>query len=651
MQPKVYSYIRFSTPEQKLGNSLARQIDNARAYAKARNLVFDESLVMKDEGLSGYKGTNVTKGELGKFIQEIENGNVAKGSILLLDAADRLSRLPMVNAIALMTRIVSAGITIVTTGDGMEYSNETFANNQMAFISYVLKAQLATNQSAEKSRLLKKAWATKRDNLGTPNSKILTSRAPAWVTYDKKAEKFFPIKERVAVLQEIFQLSANGVGQTLIARQFNEKGVPVFGRGNGWHSSYIQKILGNRSAIGEMQPHKMIDGKRTPEGEAIKDYFPQAISPKLFNQVNLKRRAEATFRGKRPESARNLFTRIAISGYSGSSVIYLNKGKGRKGGAYLVSDKARRGLGEKYASWSYPKFEDSFLTFVTELNFAQVFQENTTNTELESLKVRVANLQLERERLTATVERIMDSLEQGGQDSARWMQRLKQREAELKSVEADEKDTSNKAEALESVSKNFVANGKTLQKLFQERDNPEIRFRLRAAIQEQIKKVEVFFYGLDADSEWFRDRVRAAGDYNALLEQFQRTPSALFQTHLRAVSPGSVADLAHRFYDNKEDREKFAAEFKEFDDKEKAPVSITDRAEKFCKGKVAQAKFVAECISKDFSGQYQNPFFVVTFKNGAMRYVEPKPDNAKEFSRVAQWGGELWSMYSLTAAA
>lgn len=617
LQPRLYSYARFSTPEQKQGDSLRRQLDYARDYASRKKLPFDESLVFKDEGLSGFKGTNVSKGAMGKFLQEVEKGNIPKGSILLLEDADRLSRLPIIEAVGLMSQVINAGITIVTTSDNVEYSKETFANNQMSFVSWVLKAQLGNAESEKKSVRLKETWEAKRGKAQEKRINCLTSRCPAWLAYDKKAEKFFPIKGRVKVVEEIFQLSANGVGQTLIARQFNERGVPVFGRGNGWHSSYIQKILGNRSVIGEMQPHKMVAGKRTPDGEPIKDYFPQAVSPKLFSQVNLKRRAEATIKGKRTVTANNLFTRITVSGYSGSSVIYLNKGGGRKGGAYLVSDNARRRMGEKYASWSYPKFEDSFLTFVTELNFAQVFQENTTNTELESLRVQLANLRLERERLTLSVDRLFDELEQSAQVSPRLRQRYQEREAELKATESLEVEISDKVVTLESVSKNFVANGDTLKRLFQERSNPETRFRLRAAIQEQIAKVEVFFFGLDADSDWFRDRVRAAGDYNTLLEQFQRTPSALFRVHAGDVFPGS----------------------------------IQDKVGKLRKTEPAQSKLAAECISQDFAGQYQNPFFVVTFKNGAMRYVEPNPKNAKELSRIAQWGGELVSFYSVKAAA
>ena len=48
--PKAYSYIRFSTPEQALGDSERRQVESARDYATAHGLELDESLTFADKG-------------------------------------------------------------------------------------------------------------------------------------------------------------------------------------------------------------------------------------------------------------------------------------------------------------------------------------------------------------------------------------------------------------------------------------------------------------------------------------------------------------------------------------------------------------------------------------------------------------------------
>jgi len=58
MSKKAYSYIRFSTPEQLKGDSLCRQLEASRAYAKQHGLVLDENL--RDIGVSAFKGKNAT---------------------------------------------------------------------------------------------------------------------------------------------------------------------------------------------------------------------------------------------------------------------------------------------------------------------------------------------------------------------------------------------------------------------------------------------------------------------------------------------------------------------------------------------------------------------------------------------------------------
>jgi DNA invertase Pin-like site-specific DNA recombinase len=54
MTQHAYSYVRFSSPAQALGDSLRRQVEKGRAYCAKHGLTLDESL--RDEGLSGYHG-------------------------------------------------------------------------------------------------------------------------------------------------------------------------------------------------------------------------------------------------------------------------------------------------------------------------------------------------------------------------------------------------------------------------------------------------------------------------------------------------------------------------------------------------------------------------------------------------------------------
>ncbi len=88
----VYSYTRFSQPDQKEGDSQERQDDKALAWAKRHGHVLDTKLKLRDKGRSAFHGHHRTKGYLGLFLKAVESGKVPKGSILLVENIDRLGR-------------------------------------------------------------------------------------------------------------------------------------------------------------------------------------------------------------------------------------------------------------------------------------------------------------------------------------------------------------------------------------------------------------------------------------------------------------------------------------------------------------------------------------------------------------------------------
>lgn len=117
---KVYSYLRFSDPRQALGNSADRQLHYAQQWAKTKGLLLDESLSLKDEGLSAYHQHHVKQGALGVFLRAVEAGRIKNGSVLVVEGLDRLSRAEPIQAQAQLAQIINAGITVVTASDGRE---------------------------------------------------------------------------------------------------------------------------------------------------------------------------------------------------------------------------------------------------------------------------------------------------------------------------------------------------------------------------------------------------------------------------------------------------------------------------------------------------------------------------------------------------
>ena len=78
--PVAYSYVRFLTPDQIKSDSLRRQIEASQRYAAKHNLMLDETLNVRDLGVSAFSGKNFERGALGQFIVAIDNGRVAPDS-------------------------------------------------------------------------------------------------------------------------------------------------------------------------------------------------------------------------------------------------------------------------------------------------------------------------------------------------------------------------------------------------------------------------------------------------------------------------------------------------------------------------------------------------------------------------------------------
>src|SRR5689334_14964183 len=100
-RPRAYSYIRLSTLEQKKGDSERRQLEPSDAYIAKRKLrAIEVEELLRDIGISSFKdigksaftGDHILTGAFGYFLKAVEDRRIKKGSYLLVEALDRLSR-------------------------------------------------------------------------------------------------------------------------------------------------------------------------------------------------------------------------------------------------------------------------------------------------------------------------------------------------------------------------------------------------------------------------------------------------------------------------------------------------------------------------------------------------------------------------------
>src|SRR5215471_18471211 len=94
-RPTAYSYIRFSSPEQAKGDSIRRQESLRDAWLAKTGAVLDTSLSLRDEGVSAFAGAhrqNADRHALAAFLELVKQGRIPRGSYLIVESLDRLSR-------------------------------------------------------------------------------------------------------------------------------------------------------------------------------------------------------------------------------------------------------------------------------------------------------------------------------------------------------------------------------------------------------------------------------------------------------------------------------------------------------------------------------------------------------------------------------
>jgi DNA invertase Pin-like site-specific DNA recombinase len=387
-RPCAYSYIRMSQDTQLKGDSLRRQRDACQKYAARHGLELVDDFAMEDIGLSGWTGANIESGNFGRFLEAVRRGEVEKGSYLLVEAFDRISRQPPLQALQPFLDLINNGIVLVTLDDEKQFTHETMTFEDL--IVSIAKMSRANDESVRKSDRVSKAWKNKRQNA---HQIKLTKRCPAWLSLSADNRTFSVIQERAQVVRRIFNETVSGIGAYSVARRLNAEKVPTFGNSNGWRESSLHKIITSRAVIGEFQPHRRVNGKRVPDGDPIPGYFPAIIEQDLFfsaQKLRIDRRDAGG--GRTGKRISNLFSKLAVCRECGGRMHFENKGMPPKGGTYLVCDTARRNLGCWLVRWKYNDFEASFLAFVAELDLGALLTTEAEGKKRTQLDQQISSL-------------------------------------------------------------------------------------------------------------------------------------------------------------------------------------------------------------------------------------------------------------------
>ena len=437
-KPKAYSYTRMSTLEQLKGDSSRRQLARTEKYAEQNGLEIVDRF--DDWGVSAFHGRNADFGALSEFKQRVESGDIKKGSYLIVESMDRLSRQRIIKALSLLTEIVSNGIILVTLDDNQVYSEENIAANGVSLIIALSQMARAHEESKRKSGMLSDAWEEKRRK-AREHGVVSTSKVPGWLIV--KDGKVLEAPGRAAIVREIFTLTRDGCGAYTVCRLLNERGQPVWSKRKNaiWRESYIKKIIGSRTVLGEYQPHRLVHSdsegtKRVPEGAPIIGYYPAVVSLQLFMEANAATDCRRTGgRGRKGIRYANLFSGL-LKCFCGAGYRYIDKGPAPKGGQYLQCSVAYLKGECQVKAIRYEVIEHIMLSFVETLDIARVLGGESTLSMVEQKRSLLFSKRDEYAQVDLQITNIADAIASGeGVQSSSLMHRLVKLESKLESLQ------------------------------------------------------------------------------------------------------------------------------------------------------------------------------------------------------------------------
>ncbi|MDX6766881.1 MAG: recombinase family protein [Candidatus Methylacidiphilales bacterium] len=478
--PRAYHYVRFSTPEQAGGDSLRRQSALADQYCAEKGLTLDNSLRLRDLGVSAFRGSHRSKGALGAFLAKVRAGEIPRGSRLLFESWDRLSREGLLEQVELLVGLLRAGIILVILADGQELTEEVVCQDPFAFFGSMLKMQSGNAESKRKSRHGSAAWFGKREKL-TKEGKKLTARCPAWLRMRPDRTAFEFIAERVALIRRIVNEKLAGKGVVYIANQFNREKIPAWGMdgrgGEMWHKSYIQKVCESSALVGRFQSYKKVDGKRVPVGDPVEGYFPAVIDMDQWARLQGAFHRKKFHRGRVGENLSNLFSHLTKDWDTGLPMIRLSKGDGL---AYLQC--ATGGAG-----WPYHHFEKCVLSTIGHIDIAAIFASGS-DLLVDEFQTRVLGLKSRIESHKAAIQRLLEVAESSKTPPKSLVERISEKELQLSVMETELQQAESSAPTTPEAIHSGLA---TIRELIDKSGDRDSRFQIREALRSSVNVIRV----------------------------------------------------------------------------------------------------------------------------------------------------------------
>lgn len=326
----AYLYSRVSRGTQAKGTGLTRQDERGLAICKEKGWHLEPD-TLSDVG-SAYTGSNILKGDLGRFIQAAKDGRLKPNPVLILEQWDRFSRQDLDSSFEEARGLLKLGVEIHIGFSGGKTFSAKGLNDIATRVGMEVSMQQAWEYSHNLSKRVHDAFQRKYRLASEGRPVQLGYWQPSWIDFigeRKSVGAFKPHPVLAPVVHGIVLDYLNGKSMLQIANRLNASKTPCIGRkskkGKRWSQGQVGYLLKSESLIGTItiteQPEP---GKENepPVKHRFHHYYPAVITDTEWQQLQTKLAENRNKKGgpREGEWISNLFPNRVKCAHCGGTV-------------------------------------------------------------------------------------------------------------------------------------------------------------------------------------------------------------------------------------------------------------------------------------------------------------------------------------------
>ena len=389
----TYLYNRVSSSKQNRSNKdgLIRQKESQEVigFLKKHNLSVVKTMEYVGSSFKGKNFENETV--MGRFVTEIQNGNIKIPICLCFENWDRFGRDIEWKNTKRFLDLIHCGVSIGVVQMDIVIDQKVLSENSSILQLVVNDIQRARKESERKSSFSKRNISVKVEKAKQGEKIYFGGQSPRWIT-DVKNNNFIVDEEMACEIKRIFKLYIEGKSCVAIAKSLNKEDKTTFGVSkkqvsnkkskNYWFNTTIRNVIANKSLTGYC---KISDFESN-------EYYPEIISPTIFLDAQIKLAKNATKRGGSilgniPNIFQGIIFCVNCGNDIGARMVTLKNNKYN----YMQCRKSQVHICNDKTVWKMDEFEQRLFAFVIEKLPSDLFEiePKKENQELSKLKMEL----------------------------------------------------------------------------------------------------------------------------------------------------------------------------------------------------------------------------------------------------------------------